>query len=87
MSNWRAQKFYCLNTINNINRDYNDEQFDEMKNSFNKKANKLINNKKLRWAKKYEFMEALKTQTVRRLNRLINQNNINYDLYDVETFN
>ena len=87
MSAWRAQKFYCLNTINNINRDYNDEQFDKIKNSFNKKANKLINNKKLRWAKKFEFMEALKTQTTRRLNKLINQNNINYDLYDVETFN
>ena len=87
MSNWRAQKFYCLNTINNINRDYNDEQFDKIKNSFNKKANKLINNKKLRWAKKFEFMEALKTQTVRRLNRLINESNINYDLEDVEVFN
>ena len=49
MSNWRAHKFYCLNTINKINRDYNDyndEQFEKIKKSFNKEANKIINNKK-----------------------------------------
>ena len=32
-------------------------------------------------------MEKLKVQTTRKLNRLINKNSINYDLYDTEVFN
>ena len=90
MSNWRPYKFYCLNTIDKINNTYfnnNDENLIKIQNSFNRKANKLINDKKLRWIQKSNIMERLETRTLRRINRLNNQNNINYDLFDTEIFN
>ena len=56
MSDWRTHKKYCLNKIDLINKKLvkrNDiEGFNELQNSFKRKSNKIINTKKLTWAKK-----------------------------------
>ena len=90
MSDWRTHKKYCLNKIDLINKKLvkrNDiEGFNELQNSFKRKSNKIINTKKLTWAKKRRIINKLERQTVRRANRLINENNVFYDLKDVDIF-
>ena len=90
MSNWRAIKNCCLNKIDSINYKLNKrnniEGINELQNSFIKKSNRIINTKKLKWVKKRKIINMLLKQTTRRAIRIINENNVFYDLKDGNAF-
>ena len=90
MSDWRTHKKYCLNKIDSINKKLtkreNIEGFNELQNSFNRKSNKIINTKKLKWVQKRRIINLLEKQTYRRGRRILNENNVFYDLKDVNVF-
>ncbi len=83
MSYWRKYKKYYLNSIEK----FNNNNYVDIQKSFNKESTNIMNDKKLTWKKRAILMHGLKKSTLRKINRFDNNNNINYDLDDVEAFN
>jgi len=91
MSNWRYDKFYCLNLINDINKQYfnkyqDNNDFGKLQKSFTRKSNRILNSKKLKWSERRFIFDALEKQTVRKAERLINDMNRFEDLNEIDTF-
>ena len=84
---WRQSKKYCLNTVDDLNKTYfNDNQFENLKNSFHRTTNKILNSK-YKWKDKEDLIRRYKQRFERKIKRTLNERNINYDLNDVEMFN
>ena len=69
----------CLSTIDKVNNQFNKlnvEGINKIQKSFNRRVDKILNNKKLKWIYKDIEMDKLEVQTKRRINRYINNHNI-----------
>ena len=88
MSNWRRYKQYCLNQVNTKQFEQlpEYEKIKSIHNSFKRKANIIINTKKFKWVDKVKLMNMLKTQSLRKAKRLINESNVVEGFEDTDMF-